>query len=178
MAAKVPELYNGVLTGGAAAAPLGFSNGIFNLASSCHVEENWNTSARGYVTYIIPKADVLVSVITRSSLNSSFGFGATPEGNSAGLSANLAQAANGVAGYGFNLLPPGQFYGSRVNITDFRFGKILNWGRTRTNFAIDLLNAFNTNTPTGFQLTYGSAYLTPTAIVSARVMKFNVTVDF
>jgi len=178
VAAKVPELYNGVLTGGAAAAPLGFSNGIFNLASSCHVEENWNTSARGYVTYIIPKADVLVSVITRSSLNSSFGFGATPEGNSAGLSANLAQAANGVAGYGFNLLPPGQFYGSRVNITDFRFGKILNWGRTRTNFAIDLLNAFNTNTPTGFQLTYGSAYLTPTAIVSARVMKFNVTVDF
>jgi hypothetical protein len=76
------------------------------------------------------------------------------------------------------MLPPGQFYGSRVNITDFRFGKILNLGRTRTNLAIDLLNAFNTNTTTGFQQTYGTTYLTPTAIVSARVVKLNITVDF
>ncbi len=82
--------------------------------------------------------------------------------------------------YGFNMLPPGQFYGDRVNITDFRFGKILNFGRTRTNLAIDLLNLFNTNTATGFQQNYGPAqrYLTPTAIVSARVVKLNITVDF
>jgi hypothetical protein len=182
VAAKVPEMYNSFLT--TANAGFGaFSNGIFNLASSCRKVEDWQTSARGFVTYIIPKADVLVSAIVRSSLNSSFGFGATPEGNSAGLSANQGSVPyptvpTAPSGYGFNMLPPGQFYGSRVNITDFRFGKILNLGRTRTNLAIDLLNAFNTNTTTGFQQTYGTTYLTPTAIVSARVVKLNITVDF
>ncbi|HXD72360.1 MAG TPA: carboxypeptidase regulatory-like domain-containing protein [Vicinamibacterales bacterium] len=178
VAAKLPELYNNVLTGGPGAAPLGFSNGIFNLTGSCRKVEDWQTSARGYATYIVPKIDVMLSAIVRSSLNSAFGFGTAPEGNSTGLSANLPQAANGVAGYGFNMLPPGQFYGPRVNLTDLRFGKILNWKRTRTNVAIDLLNLFNTNTATGFQLTYGAAYLTPTVITSARVAKFNVTVDF
>ena len=51
-----------------------------------------------------------------------------------------------------------------------------------TNIAIDLLNLFNTNKATGFQQNYtlpsGGAYLTPTAIVSARVAKINITVDF
>jgi hypothetical protein len=182
VAAKVPEIYNSFLTT-ANAGFSGFSNGIFNLASSCRKEENWLTSARGYVTYIIPKAEVLISAIVRSSPNSTFGFGSTPEGNSTGLSANIAQVpypavATAPAGYGFNLLPPGQVYGDRVNITDFRFGKILNYKGTRTNLAIDLLNVFNTNTATGFKQNYGTTFLTPTAIVSARVAKLNITVDF
>jgi hypothetical protein len=178
VAAKVPEIYNGVLTGGPGAAPLGFSNGIFELANSCSYQEKWQTQARGFATYTVPKVDVLLAAIVRSSPNVSFGFGATPEGNSAGLSANLPQAANGVAGYGFNMMPPGQFYGPRINITDLRFGKILSYGRMRANVAIDLLNTFNTNTTTNFQTTYNQGYLTPLAIVSARVVKFNVTVDF
>ena len=62
-----------------------------------------------------------------------------------------ARSVNVVAGYGFNLLPAGQFFGDRVNITDVRFGKILKFGRTRTNVALDLLNLFNTNTTTSFQ---------------------------
>ena len=44
------------------------------------------------------------------------------------------------AGYGFNLYPPGKIYSDRVNITDVRFGKIVNFKGTRMNFAIDLLN--------------------------------------
>ena len=65
VAAKVPEMYNGFLTT-ANAGFTGFSNGIFNLASSCRKEEDWQTSARGFVTYIIPKADVLFSGTFRS----------------------------------------------------------------------------------------------------------------
>jgi len=178
VAAKVPEIFNTVLTGGPGAAPIGFSNGIFQLASNCSYQEKWQTQARGYVAYTVPRIDVLLSAIVRSSPNVAFGFGSTPEGNSQGLAANLPQPANGVAGYGFNLLPVGQFYGPRINITDVRFGKILTFGRTRTSIAIDLLNLFNTNTATAFQLQYGAAYLTPQAIVSARVAKLNVTVDF
>ena len=186
VAAKVPEIYNSFLTTGNAGFT-GFSAGIFNLASSCRKEEDWQTSARGFASYTIPKAEVLVSAIVRSSLNSAFGFGSTPEGNSTGLSANVGQVpfptvASAPTGYGFNMLPPGKFYSERVNITDFRFGKVVTLGRTRTTVAIDLLNTFNTNTATGFQQNYvipgGSTYLTPTAIVSARVAKINITVDF
>jgi hypothetical protein len=181
VAGKAPDLFNPVLTGGPGAAPLGFSNGIFELGNSCSYQEKWQTSAKGIVSYTIPKWDLLLSAAFRSSPNVTFGFGATPEGNSAGLSANLPQAANGNAGYGFDMLPPGQFYGPRVNITDLRFGKYLKFGRTRTNVALDLINLFNTNTTTNFQTTYTQGpggYLTPLGIVSARVAKINVTVDF
>jgi hypothetical protein len=120
--AKVPEMQNGFLTSGNAGFT-GFSNGIFNLASSCRKVEDWQTSARGYVTYIIPKVDVLISAIVRSSLNSAFGFGSSPEGNSTGLSANIAQVpyptvATAPAGYGFNMFAPGKVYSERVNLTD------------------------------------------------------------
>jgi hypothetical protein len=180
--AKVPEMQNFYLTTGNAGFS-GFSNGIFNLASSCRKEEDWQTSARGFVTYIIPKADVLISAIVRSSLNSAFGFGSTPEGNSTGLSANIAQVPyptipTAPAGYGFNMYAPGKVYSDRVNITDVRFGKIVNYKGTRMNFAIDLLNLFNTNTATGFQQNFGATFMSPTAIVSARVAKINITVDF
>jgi hypothetical protein len=178
VAAKVPEIYNPYLTTGNAGFS-GFSNGIFNLASACRKEEDWQTSARGFATYIVPKADVLVSAIVRSSLNAAFGFGSTPEGNSTGLSANLASVPFPTAtGYGFNLYPPGKVYSDRVNLVDFRFGKIVNYKSTRLNFAIDLLNVFNSNTPTGFQQTYGTTFMNPTVITSARVAKFNITVDF
>ena len=47
---------------------------------------------------------------------------------------------------------------------------------------VNLLNLFNINTATGFQQNYtvpgGGAFLTPTVITSARVAKFNFTVDF
>src|SRR5262249_32512606 len=152
-----PEMANPVLTGGPAAAPPGspYTAGIFQLASACRKVENWQTNFRGYATYTIPKIDVLLSTIIRSSPNVAFGFGTTPEGNSLGLSANAGAVVNGVTGYGFNLLPPGQFFGDRVNITDVRFGKLLRFGRTRANVAADLLNLFNTNTTTNFQQNYG-----------------------
>ena len=46
--------------------------------------------------------------------------------------------------------------------------------------AVDLLNLFNANTGTMFQMNYGdgSGYLTPTMILNPRIVKFNVTFDF
>ncbi len=44
----------------------------------------------------------------------------------------------------------GQLYGDRINALDMRFGKILRFGRTRTNVALDLYNLFNSNTGTAF----------------------------
>jgi hypothetical protein len=167
---KVPEMLNSALTNPGAFGP------AYQPASSCRKEESWQTQVRGFASYIVPKADVLVSGIFRFQPNSTFGVGATPEGNSTGLSANYSLPT----GQTVNLLPPGQVFGDRINQIDARFGKILNFGKTRANIAVDVLNLFNSNTGTAFQQNYGdgSAYLNPTAILNPRFVRFNVTVDF
>ena len=171
VAAKVPEMLNPALTN-----PSPFTGSIYQLASGCRKEESWQTQVRGFATYILPKADVLISGIFRFQPNSMFGVGATPEGNSTGLSANYVVPT----GQTVNLLPPGQYFADRINQIDMRFGKILNFGNKRANVALDVLNLFNANTGTAFQQTYGdgSQYLNPTAILNPRFVRFNVTVDF
>jgi hypothetical protein len=107
-----------------------------------------------------------------------FGVGASPEGNSTGLSANAPIIVNGAATT-VNLVPPGTYFADRINQIDMRFGKILNFGNKRANIAIDVLNLFNANTGTMFQQNYdGSTYLNPTQILNPRFVRFNVTVDF
>jgi hypothetical protein len=130
VAAKVPELLNPALTN-----PSPFTSNIYQLANACRKEESWQTQVRGFATYTVPKLDVLLSGIFRFQPNSTFGFGATPEGNSTGLSANYALTS----GQTVNLLPPGQVFGPRINQVDVRFGKILDLGKKRTSIAVDLL---------------------------------------
>ena len=172
VAAKVPEILNSALTN-----PSPFTSNVFQLADSCRKVESWQTQVRGFVTYTVPKVDVLVSGIFRSQPNSSFGFGATPEGNSTGLSANYTAPT----GQTVNLREPGQVFGPRINQVDGRFGKIFNFGGKRAQVSVDLLNLFNENTGTAFQQSFGSTgsgYLVPTSILNARVAKFNFTFDF
>ncbi len=171
VAAKVPELLNPALTN-----PSPFTSNIYQLADSCRKVESWQTQVRGFATYTVPKIDVLLSGIFRFQPNATFGAGATPEGNSTGLSANYATPT----GQTVNLLEPGQVFGPRINQIDVRFGKIVRFGGTRASIALDLLNLFNSNTGTAFQQNYGdgSGYLTPTTILNPRFVKFNVTIDF
>jgi hypothetical protein len=171
VAAKVPEILNAALTN-----PSPFTGSIYQLASACRKEESWQTQVRGFASYTMPKVDVLVSGIFRFQPNSMFGVGATPEGNSTGLSANYVTPT----GQTVNLLPPGQYFADRINQIDMRFGKILNFGNKRANIAVDVLNLFNSNTGTAFQQNYGdgSQYLNPTAILNPRFVRLNVTVDF
>ena len=168
------ELLNPALTD-----PSPFTSNLYQPADSCHKVESWQTQARGFATYTIPKVDVLLSAIFRFQPNSSFGFGATPEGNSTGLSASYATTVNGQTA-NVNLLEPGQVFADRINQVDMRFAKILSLGATRTSVAIDLLNLFNANTGTAFQTTYGdgSTFLNPTTILNPRLLKFNVTFEF
>ena len=172
--AKVPELLNGALTN-----PSPFTANTFEPLSSCHKAESWQTTVRGYVTYTVPTVDVLLSGIFRSQPNSMFGFGATPEGNSLGLSAIYATTLNG-APANFDLLQPGTAFGPRINQLDLRIGKLLKFGGRRATVAVDVLNLFNENTGTAFQTTYGdgSQYLNPTQVLNARFVKFNLTIDF
>jgi hypothetical protein len=172
--AKVPEVLNPALTN-----PLAFPPPATQPADSCHKVESWQTQARGFALYTIPRINVLVSGIARFQPNSSFGFGATPEGNSTGLAANYATTINGAL-QNVNLLEPGQVFGPRINQIDARFAKIFNFGSKRLEASVDFFNLFNDNTASAFQQNFGdgSGYLVPMTILNPRAAKFNVTFDF
>jgi hypothetical protein len=178
--AKLPELLN-VL-------------GTYQQTGSCKVDERWLTSARGLVSYTLPKIDVLISASARSTANAqpATTFAAVAS-NGASLSGNYnvpsaaVQAAigrplpGGAAVQGVDLTLPGQIYGERINAVDMRFAKVLRFGRTRTNIGIDLYNLFNSNTGTAFNQAFGtdgSAWLRPTTVLNPRFLRFNVTLDF
>jgi len=65
---------------------------------------------------------------------------------------------------------------------DLRFGKVLRYGRTRTNLTFDVYNALNVDTTQTYNQTYTGVppanYLTPTLIVPARFLRFNMQLDF
>ena len=151
---------------------------------------NW----RGLVTYTIPKVDVLVSGILRSQANTEpLTIETGVATNGVGLSANYTVdaailAANGQTPFApgittqtVNLVLPSSLFGDRVNSVDMRFGKILRFGRTRANVAMDLYNLFNSNVGTAFNQgfgTNGATWLRPTAVLNPRFARFNVTFDF
>jgi hypothetical protein len=165
-----------------------------NQVSACKVDEAWQMNWRGLVTYTIPRVDVLVSGILRSQANTEpFTIETAVATNGLGLSANYTVtpailAANnqtpfapGVTTQTVNLVTPSALFGDRVNSVDMRFGKILRFGRTRTNVAIDLYNMFNSNVGTAFNQgfgTDGATWLRPTAVLNPRFARFNVTFDF
>ena len=172
------------------------TGGMFSgqQVGSCAISEDWLTSIRGLASYTIPKVDVLVSSSFRSTPAVAPG-GGTVASNGNSLSANynvssaILQAQTGrplVPGLPFqtvNLLPQGHTFPDRLNSLDVRFGKILRFGRTRTNVAIDLYNAFNSNTGTAYSQTYdpvtnGARWLAPTTVLNPRFARFNVTFDF
>ena len=64
-----------------------------------------------------------------------------------------------------------------MNQLDLRFGKILKYGRTRTNVSIDLFNVLNGDTITTFSTAYESLYR-PQTLVQARFVKFSAQFDF
>src|SRR4029453_16636882 len=158
--ARLPEQLNPALTNPGLQGQV-FLGDLYQRASDCHKVETWQTQARGFITYTVPKINGLLSTILRFQPNSMFGFGATPEGNSTGLSAQYGTTVNGRTVAGVNLLPQGQVYADRINNVDLRFGKLLRFGRTRTSGALDFVTLFNANTGANFTLVYGSSHVVP-----------------
>jgi hypothetical protein len=169
---------------------------VTQQVSSCAYTEPWLTTARGLVSYTLPKADVLVSASVRSTPNVQPDAGGTLVAtNGASLGGNVTflggqiGAAPGVALQSVNLVTQGQVYGDRINSMDLRFAKVLKFGRTRTNVGLDLYNLFNSNTGTAFNQVFDLAtsgvgatpsaqWLRPTTVLNPRFVRFNVTVDF
>lgn len=146
----------------------------------CATSTGWVTRFTALGTYTLPKVDVLVSGTMRSDQGTPLAANwAAPNSATSGLNRPFA----GIGGQTLtvNLIEPGTLYGDRVNEIDFRFAKILRFGRTRSNVGVDLLNMFNAAPVLTYNQTYSPAtttWLRPTSVLQGRYVKISAQIDF
>ncbi|HEV3061323.1 MAG TPA: carboxypeptidase-like regulatory domain-containing protein [Vicinamibacterales bacterium] len=96
------------------------------------------------------------------------------------LGRNLSSGANGTVSVA--LLPPYSQFEPRFNQVDLRLTKAVVLGRARALLAIDGYNLFNSAAVLATNGTYagttGGSWLTPTAILGARLMKLGLQLDW
>jgi hypothetical protein len=182
--AAVPE--QGTGSRGANTSLEAFRGGIAGSVVNpyCRTVEPYRTSIRGLASYTIPRIDVLVSGTWAS--NPKLAINANYVVNNAVIAAGpqpLGRAlSGGAANVTVNLIPPMTFFEERRrNNFDMRVSKIIRYGQTRTQVGVDIYNLMNADTVLSFNQTFNpntTAWLTPTDIVPARYVRFNVQVDF
>jgi hypothetical protein len=145
----------------------------------CYVAPGITTRLTAAATYTIPKLDVQVS----NTLTSSPGVPLQANWNvpSATAAQTLGRPLAGNApNVMVNLLEPGQMRSPRVNILDFRIGKVFRQGGNRALVAVDLYNALNLDTVLVYNQTYvpNGSWLIPQNVLTARTAKLTVQYDF
>jgi len=76
-----------------------------------------------------------------------------------------------------NMVQPATLYGERLNQIDFRVGKLLRLGRTRTAVNLDLFNAFNRDTILGVSPLYAT-WQNAQTLVPGRIAKISAQFNF
>jgi hypothetical protein len=154
---------------------------LLNLATPtypwCRQTEPMLTQVKALGSYTIPKIDVLVAGTFSSRP------GVALQANRVYTSAEVAQwlgrpLAGGVQNITVNVLEPNTLYGDRIDQLDFRIAKILRFGRTRTNVALDLVNALNSHDVLSYNPLLNATWPTPTAVLTARLMRISAQIDF
>jgi len=159
--------------------------------TTCYSKEPWQTNLRGLASYTLPKIDVRLSGTFRSQ---------TPDSRLATwvVPNTLIQSALGHLPFGalasgttslalLDLDEHRLYADNRRSQVDMRVAKLFHFGRTRLDAGFDVGNLFNTNYATTYDNTYqytvnntaqGGTWNNPTAVVTARFLRWNVTVDF
>jgi hypothetical protein len=144
---------------------------------NCAVEYPFLTDIRGLASYTVPRIDVQVATAWQSRPGPELlANWAVP--NSVIQPSLGRPLSGGVANVNVNLLNPGQMYGDRINQLDVRFGKILQFGRTRTIVGVDIYNITNSSVTLTYNSTYGTTWLRPTAFMPARWVKITGQLNF
>ncbi len=166
--AQLPELSIGI-----AGATISPSN------PWCHVEPGFVTKANAIASYIFPKIDVLIASTFRSDQGAP--LRATWNAPLAVVTAALGRPAVAAGTtIPIDLVNPGDVWGDRVNELDFRFGKILRFGRMRTNVGVDVYNILNQAAVLTYNQTYNPTgqWLAPQSVLTPRFYKISAQIDF
>ena len=145
----------------------------------CHVSPPFLTQFRGLGSYIVPRVDVLVSATFQSvpgaQLAANWGVP-----NALVLPSLGRPLSGGAANVTVNIVEPGEQYGDRTNQFDVRVGKILRFGRTRTQVSLDVYNLLNSSAVLTYNQAFipNGAWLTPNSVLTARFMRISGQFDF
>lgn len=176
--AHLPELAT-TTTGTSAFGP-GLTGSVVSPVSPyCHVAFGILTQFRGLSSYVIPKADVQLSMTFQSKPGAVLAANyVVPNSEVAPqLLRNLSGSAPNVT---VNLVAPGTMYGDRINELDARVGKILTHGRSRMSIAVDIYNVLNSSAVLSYNSAFvpGGTWLQPLTIMTARLFKITAEIDF
>lgn len=143
----------------------------------CAETGDFLTNIKGYGSYTIPGVDVQVSGTYQGLA------GPAIEAEVQYSGAQIAQALGrpplgGVTGLTeIQIVSPNTLFGERLHQFDFRFGKIFNYGRTRTSINLDLFNAFNSDAILIESATF-STFRDAQRIILGRIVKLSANFGF
>ena len=171
--AKIPELpvpASGLQTGPPAGAmPLQY----------CKLTEPFQTQLKFLGAYTVPRVDVQIAATIENIPGQDIqAIWAAPNAALAPLlGRNLS---GGAANLPINLLPPNTHFSDRTNQVDMRFAKIVRLYGTRSQIALDLFNALNSNTIQTYNNNYlpTGAWRTPNGVLPPRVVRISGQIDF
>ena len=159
----LPEMISGNTTGG-----------VQDSLAYCDLQEPMITQGKLVAIYRVPRVDVQIAATYQNSV----GPVVLANRVTNAVDTTLGRPFTGASNATLSLVTPNTMYGERRNQLDFRFGKILKYGRSRAVVNIDLYNALNANPALTQQNTFGTAWQTPLSILTARYVKFGVQFDF
>ena len=147
----------------------------------CHQLTNFLTDVRVQSIYTVPKVDVQLGAVLRSSPGPA--ISANQVIPNAVVAPSLGRSlSGGASNVTVNLVAPGTLYGDRVNELDLRIGKKLKFGHLRNVISLDVLQCANANPAltegTTYQNTTITGWRVPTSIQPARFAKISLQVDF
>jgi hypothetical protein len=144
----------------------------------CHNETPFLAQYKFGGSYTLPW-DVQVSGTVQSFRGGAIQANATF--TNAQIAPSLGRALSSGTTATITLLEPNTRYNERVTQIDLRAAKNFRIAGYRLKAMVDLFNAFNNNTVTNVNNTYGTtgaSWLVPTAISLARLVKIGAQIDF
>lgn len=142
----------------------------------CHVDTKFLAQVKMLGTYVVPRVDVQLAATFQSMPGPQ--ISANYNAPNALVQPSLGRPlSGGAANVTVNLVEPGTMYGERSNQLDVRVGRAFRLGAVRTTLNLDLFNALNTDAVLAYNNNY-AAWLVPTSILGARLVKLSAQLDF
>jgi hypothetical protein len=173
--------------------------------AGCRAQTPFQTNVRGSAAYVVPWADVLVSLVFQSlpgveqtaTLTYNKDDITWNPDSAARATQPCLNAANGVGCLGttrnttttnVGLLLSNEYFGERVTTFDMKFAKNFRFANRRATFGVDVYNIFNSDAITAYNGTYTpddpntaaneNHWLEPTGLVAARFVRLSIQVSF
>jgi hypothetical protein len=144
----------------------------------CRETEPLLTTYKANASYLVPKVDVQVAGTFSSRPGVPLQATAIYQPNDPTIVSTLGRPLAAVANVTVPLIAPNTMFGDRITQMDVRFGKLLRFGRTRTNLSLDIVNLFNSNDNLAYAPLLNATWPTPTQVLLPRIFRVNLGVDW